>query len=118
MSDIKKYKCGFCHLEHPEGAVVCQAGGCGADIVYGASNLEISDARALGALKWGFITLGIIYVIPQQLNAQFSWSIPNGWGVGVFGLVVALGLAFWGATKEDVKIRESKRGAVRYYRKK
>ncbi|MEN4979908.1 hypothetical protein ABEI05_17565 [Erwinia billingiae] len=81
---ISGWCCGHCNSFVAQGQMVCI--GCQAEVAYGATKHEVANARIqggiLGALCGGVINFGM----PSFLNSHFNFSIPDGWGLGIYSL--------------------------------
>lgn len=78
--------CGHCNSFVAHGQMVCT--GCQAEVAYEATKHEVTNARVrggtLGALVGGVISFGV----PSFFNSHFNFSIPDGWGLGIYSLYI------------------------------
>jgi hypothetical protein len=91
---MEGWMCPHCLNTTPYGASVCL--GCSADIVYGNTRREAVDLAKAG---WGIgAGLGflVMYWLPTWLNKCLDMQIPQGWGLGLYGLFAPALLAMLG----------------------
>lgn len=78
--------CGHCNSFVANGQMVCT--GCQAEVAYEATKHEVTNAKVrggtLGALVGGVISFGV----PNFFNSHFNFSIPDGWGLGIYSLYI------------------------------
>lgn len=113
MQQAQTVRCGRCDFEFRIGVHACQ--GCTGHVVYGATQYEVSEARKFGAMLWGAGGFALVYFLPMFLNAQFGFTIGNGWGLGPWGIVIPAVLAAWGIFLHDARVKANKRDLIRTF---
>ncbi|MBF8164291.1 hypothetical protein IVE04_24305 [Pseudomonas mendocina] len=115
VKETNTYKCGQCHFEFQDGAKVCQ--GCNGDIVYGATEHEISEAGKTGAILWGVGTILLFYLLPALLNDWFELDLEAGFGFGLWPFAFAGGAAMVGYVTSAAKATSKLAGQCRTFRR-
>lgn len=105
--------CGQCHYEFELGVQICR--GCTGRVVYGATEYEIREARQVGGMMWGGGAFFLVFLLPILLNSEFGWKLPVGWGLGIWGLALAVIAGLWGATSSEAAERADKAGVIRTF---
>lgn len=114
MPQNQNIKCGLCHYEFEHGALICQ--GCTGRIVYGATQQEINQGMLVGAVLYGFGSLFAIYWLPDLINSKASFKIPTAFGIGNWGLLIAIALAIWGAVNGGNNTKTGHSGEIRTFK--
>ncbi len=106
------YSCEECHREFQYGAHKCQ--GCLADIVYGATQHEISDARFKGFGVWVLAAFFALMLSPVLAESLFDRDFPTAWGLGYsVGYLLIFVSAGVGAYRAGQKKEQQMAGRIR-----
>lgn len=84
--------------------------GCGADVVYGSTEAERSEAASAGLWGGAFLGLLVFVLLPEGLNSYFGWQLPIGLSLGFIALLItgamAVACGFFAAHLDDAEHRK------------
>ena len=86
VSEARGLVCGFCGTALPHGADLCT--GCEARAVYGPTEREANNVVFGCILFCIALSFLIVFVLPQWANDLVGWSIPVGYGLGIWSLAL------------------------------
>jgi hypothetical protein len=97
---LQGWHCGHCQTFVAQGQMVCT--GCQAEVAYAATKHEVIAARMCGGILGVFFGAVPTFIIPSFLNSHFNFSIPDGWGLGIYSLFFIAVPAMLGAISFEV----------------
>lgn len=113
--DYEGWYCGHCNTFVLEGQLVCT--GCNAEVAYEATKTEVASARTQGGIIGTFLGGILNFGIPNFLNSHFGLDLPNGWGLGIYSLLIIAVLAAVGAfTFEIIERKKFYNKPPRFFR--
>ncbi len=111
--DKEIIKCGHCHSELEYGVHVCRY--CNSDIVYGATQEELTAATGRGMMLGGGVVVLLLYIIPFVLKVEF---IKPGFGLDAYGLFLVAVAAIFLGHKFREKVERENALMIRMFRHK
>jgi hypothetical protein len=84
VETTRTWRCPYCNTGVVDGARVCT--GCQAELVYGLTNKEASEAFYMGVFFGGGGAVMLLFGGPSWINAKTGWQISPGFGLGVYAL--------------------------------
>lgn len=87
--------CPYCGTTVPLGNSVCL--GCHAEVILGLTLYEREDLTKTGMMTGGALSLLLFMVLPNWLNATFSWNFKMFFGLGLYGVILVVVPALLGS---------------------
>ena len=80
----RSWACPYCDTMVFDGARVCT--GCQAELVYGLTSKEASEALYMGLFAGGGGAVLLLFGGPSWINAKMGWHISPAFGLGIYVL--------------------------------
>lgn len=95
---VEGWTCPFCRSFVEDRQTVCTGNSCHAEVAYSATKQEREQAWKNGIFIGLGINLLFFIMLPTFLNSQFNWSLPIGFGLGFYAVIITAASAMLGAT--------------------